>query len=1828
MMERLDEFKRLNPVQSLYLDLLRNDIELLMKTDPAYHKEEDFQRVYAAVIGEHLKKGKRLIVDANDDERVALLREGIPRYFRAAGTFMEGNKNHMIQRNGLNRGERLFVEEYLPILVSSCRPYLPTFEPFRRLKTISSQLTSRNGEAIRSVYRQAIKEMNDLLSPLYVAQLGFDDFRLILEFCDEIDFHHLEEYQGSGIYRVVHAVGGITPVSVARVVLGSIVSRPDFRQELKAWLNQVSPRGKVREEVLGLGLMAATRQGGQALVNFIQLGMQSPHFRTQTIQSDGFADYVRDELSRVPFETLDAVLRVVINGLQTDGRESVERFCALVHPHLGYERNFMAATLSAPDQPKPTTLLATLLDAFSVQARERISRLPASAKACLYLLSIGGTVPQEVLYRSLLDQRWSRSVEPALNDIIGFMEVLKPNLMRKLSQKGEDPEVAYGLYTSALYLQVFWIRSGSPRRFTENEFGKENNDSAAHGWERFAADITPRSPEKGLRLPGRSLKLLDRDVKDARPDPEVRQTGLFLDLFDVIQKLPIDYTAAVSQVTLSLPPSAYRNYLLYLLFVDRILHRQMNASMSPDLAAAFDFFEGKSKYSPGSGYGDPYFRTRAAIRNLFSFNEMKNIVDALPEENRKNVLVSLSQIAGYLVWDNAVLKENKEKVIAEVAKAATSPGVSDYAYLQERKNYLESLYWAPGGPESQLVGLVGMLLESELNRIMVSDVSFSEKRKAVVGAFPAQATPYRDKYLKILLDEHGQGATPQEIGEVAALFSNPSLTEIYSLKALERHHGRHFSDFGDLDLALATVRGFFPQSSPMRDDVLVQIGNELAGTSKEYGKVRSLLSDPTQNWERLQESEGAQEVFGLDQFRAIVKSLAPYQKAEFLLWLMRISPNLPQPLMYLEYRLHIKFDAMRELLFDKPGQYFKEAGARRRRDTLEPFLYGEKGLFSNETVMNDFLSEFYGAIMPRSLDSQWDVMRKIFLSVFRKADPFRRENALLALMENMADLNPTEQTAPESAALSDVVVPIGQGNATTRRRSSGQKSQAIVHTREQSRAITIFLGSFGLVGTKIAQFLAELPNCPPEWRVELRLLKDRGRPLDKGVVLDMADKLFLGSGFDYRDILQPEGVGSVAAVYEGHLTNGHDVALKFKKPDADRLIASDFSFLDVIYAELSPILQDAGMQLPRDMVPRVQRMIRDELDFARELENQKRLSANLTVRGNSKQGIRIVVPVTKAVIDNSLLIQEFVHGVPLTDEEGIRKLGADPDRIKAALAEELFEEIFLDGFFHADLHAGNVIVKLNGDVAIIDLGAAEALSESTRMLIRSLLIGFIAGSAQNVRTALEQGFTGTLLPRGLSGMIRETMSAQASPVEKVFRLLSKMEQGGATLPSEIVPLYLALGKAQYLFAHLPNATKVRIALDLTRHLGWIAKLRLAIDAYLSGHGESEQADIFEAVPSAPSAQKFKSKVGPGIYFGLVAAWETFFQAKLTDGLAGWIKLDPSLSVALAVVLGAMIFFALHPIVRWLARAKKNGLTVRALAAEFRADFQAIRFNPLHSRLAATLLFTALLSIGYAVPSLQVQVIITMFAAHWTWDYQSEMSKDVEWLAEIGTALAKKDVNGLLSPSRPLGVGSRYDHANPDTAILSNINRWIARPEFRTKLTNAVKMKLERSNHPISEQQAEEITEVLLAYVLAASKGIDSNLVEEAAFVFQSGEDDAILEKIATMASLIQYGGTTGAKQTLFVDETTNASVQAALISLSHWGWGIRATIISRKAASYFEIQPLIGNAAVLVHSAGFNPAGAPTNMKQVNFEDEFLAPLRKLRLSDMINVFRAALIAA
>jgi predicted unusual protein kinase regulating ubiquinone biosynthesis (AarF/ABC1/UbiB family) len=201
---------------------------------------------------------------------------------------------------------------------------------------------------------------------------------------------------------------------------------------------------------------------------------------------------------------------------------------------------------------------------------------------------------------------------------------------------------------------------------------------------------------------------------------------------------------------------------------------------------------------------------------------------------------------------------------------------------------------------------------------------------------------------------------------------------------------------------------------------------------------------------------------------------------------------------------------------------------------------------------------------------------------------------------------------------------------------------------------------------------------------------------------------------------KPVASASIGEVYEGYLQNGDRVAVKVQRAGIEKIIDADFAATRVV-VRLTKRFTRFGKTTDLDALYReLERTISRELDFRKEYNHAKRFSQ--MYEGNPT----VEIPrYYEEWLTRRILVMEWVDGAKVTDHAFLDANRIDRDRVVQHITSLFLQQVLVHGFFHADLHPGNIFIRSNGVIVLLDFGMVGEIKPQARQHIQTLIQGIV-----------------------------------------------------------------------------------------------------------------------------------------------------------------------------------------------------------------------------------------------------------------------------------------------------------------------------------------------------------------------------------------------------------------------------------------------------------------------------------------------------------------------
>jgi len=470
--------------------------------------------------------------------------------------------------------------------------------------------------------------------------------------------------------------------------------------------------------------------------------------------------------------------------------------------------------------------------------------------------------------------------------------------------------------------------------------------------------------------------------------------------------------------------------------------------------------------------------------------------------------------------------------------------------------------------------------------------------------------------------------------------------------------------------------------------------------------------------------------------------------------------------------------------------------------------------------------------------------------------------------------------------------------------------------------LRLVLEKLGPTFIKFGQMLStRVDLLPMEVALELKKLQDAVPPESFATVRRLLEVEFKrpltgeGGAFAAFDE-EPVAAASIAQVHFAELDDGRKVAVKVRRPGIDRVIDADLSLLALLASLFDRYVPEYRRLKAPQVVEEFGTTIRGELNLRAEAAHASRFAENLAdVEGVS------VPQVIWDYTHSGVLTTERISGISIDEVAALQSSGHDTLALCERAATLFFHMAFVDGYFHADMHPGNLFVSDAGDIILVDFGIVGRLDMNSRLYLAEMLLAFLKRDyLRAAEVHLEAGYVPESTDmsafadalREIAEPIFNRPLADISLAELLFCMFAVTER----FQMETQPQLLLLQKTMVVIegvareladkANIWELARPLVSEWVGQHLGPTGRLQRAasearhgIDAWLRLPSRIDRAladkDGSVFMPQFPTAPMWQKFVGIALLSGGTAA------LVLQPGGAWWLSLG-----VLGVVLGAAL----------------------------------------------------------------------------------------------------------------------------------------------------------------------------------------------------------------------------------------------------------------------------------------------------------------------------------
>ena len=277
-------------------------------------------------------------------------------------------------------------------------------------------------------------------------------------------------------------------------------------------------------------------------------------------------------------------------------------------------------------------------------------------------------------------------------------------------------------------------------------------------------------------------------------------------------------------------------------------------------------------------------------------------------------------------------------------------------------------------------------------------------------------------------------------------------------------------------------------------------------------------------------------------------------------------------------------------------------------------------------------------------------------------------------------------------------------------------------SRPRAERLRLALETLGPIFIKFGQLLSTRRDLiPTDIADELAKLQDQVPPFPSAQAVALLEDAY---GKPLREVFAefdevPVASASVAQVHFATLPDGRKAAVKILRPGILSVIDHDVALLQICAGLMEYWWEDGKRLKPKLVVAEFEKYLHDELDLMREAANCSQLRRNF-----ADAKLLLVPEVYWDWCNDHVMVMERMHGLPISNIAGLREAGVDLCKLACNGVEIFYTQVFRDGFFHADMHPGNILVTRDGRYVAMDFGIVGTLTVTDKNFLAQNFIAF------------------------------------------------------------------------------------------------------------------------------------------------------------------------------------------------------------------------------------------------------------------------------------------------------------------------------------------------------------------------------------------------------------------------------------------------------------------------------------------------------------------------
>ena len=419
------------------------------------------------------------------------------------------------------------------------------------------------------------------------------------------------------------------------------------------------------------------------------------------------------------------------------------------------------------------------------------------------------------------------------------------------------------------------------------------------------------------------------------------------------------------------------------------------------------------------------------------------------------------------------------------------------------------------------------------------------------------------------------------------------------------------------------------------------------------------------------------------------------------------------------------------------------------------------------------------------------------------------------------------------------------------------------------------LEELGPTFVKAGQILSMRSEILPEsFCEELKRLRTDVEPMDRDLVLDTLRAEYdtpIEEIFDAIDDV-PLGSASVAQVHKARLVTGELVAVKVQRPHVQEIMAQDISIMRSLAKRSAVVMGDEQFLDLQSVVDELWASFREETDFLVEARNLEEFRRN----NRDCKFVDCPKPYPKLCTEH-VVVMDYVGGISIDDTAALLEAGYDLEEIGTKLVDNYTSQMLDDGFFHADPHPGNLVIR-DGKIVYLDLGIMGRLSSHDRRALSDMVGAVARHDAVGLKNGLLRFSISDVTQVDHAGLLQDLDSilddygesdlSDLNVGDFLNSLISMARKNGIELPGTVTMLARALVTLEGVVDRLlPGASMIEIVHSHVRahaDLEAIARREakgLARDSYAAAHSLLSAASQASTVTNMLTRGQLRMNVG-------------------------------------------------------------------------------------------------------------------------------------------------------------------------------------------------------------------------------------------------------------------------------------------------------------------------------------------------------------------------------